>query len=305
MTVSVVEVTELTKRYRNTLAVDRASFRIEKGEVFGFLGPNGSGKTTTIGMILDVIRPTSGEIRLFGESGEGGLHAARRRVGATLETPNFYPYLSGYENLRIVATIKGVGRREIDAALNLVGLTARARTPFRTYSLGMKQRLAIAAATLGDPDLILLDEPLNGLDPEGMKEIRDLLLRLREEGRTLFISSHLLNEVERTCTHAAILRKGKILRSGSITELVSSHPIASLRAEDLSALLEAVRGYPEALSCKLEGVNVIAELKSSDTAALNRFLSERGIHLSHLSLRQPSLEEIFFEVTGTQEEVAA
>jgi len=295
---SIIEVTELTKRYRSTHAVNRASFRVERGEVFGFLGPNGSGKTTTIGMLLDIIRPTSGRVRLFDEYEGGTLDRARRRIGATLETPNFYPYLSGLENLRIVASIKGTDRKAIDRTLTQVGLASRKGDRFRSYSLGMKQRLAIAAALLGDPELIILDEPLNGLDPEGMREIRDLLIRLREEGRTLFISSHLLFEVERTCTHAAILRRGEIVRSGPISELVSNRTTAFARSADLQSLAAAVKEYPGALSSRVEGEGVAIDLKEPDTARLNQYLSERGIYLSHLSFRQQSLEDLFFEVTS-------
>lgn len=295
---SIIEVTELSKRYRRVLAVDRATFRVERGQVFGFLGPNGSGKTTTIGMLLNVIHPTSGKVRLFDKYEGSDLHRARKRIGATLETPNFYPYLSGFDNLRVVARIKGVGREEIDRVLDQVGLASRGNDLFRGYSLGMKQRLSIAAALLGNPELILLDEPLNGLDPEGMREIRDLLIRLREEGRTLFISSHLLFEVERTCTHAAILRKGEIVRNGAISELVSTRTTAFARSDHLEGLVAAAREYPGADGARIEGEGVTIELNAPDTAELNRYLAERGIYLSHLSHRRQSLEELFFEVTS-------
>ena len=199
----VIETRELSKRYGKVQAVDRISFSVESGQVFGFLGPNGSGKTTTIGMLLGIITPTGAGFRLFGESGRG-LHKVRRRMGATLEQPNFYPYLSGWDNLRITANVKGAGRTEVEEALEVVGLSDRRRSKFKTYSLGMKQRLALAATMLGDPALIILDEPANGLDPEGMREIREIIGALAARGKTIFLSSHLLWEVERTCTHVAI-----------------------------------------------------------------------------------------------------
>ena len=210
----IIETRELTKRYgtrpeKSVLAVDRVSFAVEEGQVFGFLGPNGSGKTTTIGMLVGIINPTGGSFRLFGASDAKGLLAARSRVGATLETPNFYPYMRGRDNLRVAAAIKGVGRSRIEECLELVGLADRAKHRFSTYSLGMKQRLALAATMLSDPELIILDEPANGLDPQGMREIREIIHILAGRGKTIFLSSHLLWEVERTCTHVAIVRRGE------------------------------------------------------------------------------------------------
>jgi ABC-type multidrug transport system ATPase subunit len=304
---TIIEATALTKRYgRRTLAVDGISFRVEKGQVFGFLGPNGSGKTTTIGMLLDIINPTSGDIRLFDQYGRDELHTARRRIGATLETPNFYPYLSGYENLRVVARIKEIPESRIAGALDAVGLASRGRDQFRKYSLGMKQRLAIAGAMMGDPELVILDEPANGLDPEGMREIRDIIHNLASDGRTIFVSSHLLNEVERTCTHVAIIKQGRIVHQGSIAELTARHAVVLVRAADPAALLAAVRQYPAAVNIQQEGDNVVVELRDNDPAALNQFLATRSIFLAGLTPRNVSLEDVFMELTSdTARTVAA
>ncbi len=298
----VIEANELTKRYgtrrgKSVLAVDRVSFAVEQGQVFGFLGPNGSGKTTTIGMLVGIINPTGGSFRLFGASGPRDLVAARARVGATLETPNFYPYLSGRDNLRIAATIKGVGRTRIEECLELVGLAERARHRFKTYSLGMKQRLALAATMLNDPELIVLDEPANGLDPQGMKEIREIIRILAGRGKTIFLSSHLLWEVERTCTHVSIVRKGRIVATGTVAEVVSGATAAFLKAEDLDALAAALEEYPGASAVRRSDGGVIATLESDDLASVNRYLAGLGIHVSHLAPHRQSLEDAFMDLT--------
>ncbi len=298
----VIEANELSKRYgtrrgKSVLAVDRVSFAVEQGQVFGFLGPNGSGKTTTIGMLVGIINPTGGSFRLFGASGPRELVAARARVGATLETPNFYPYLSGRDNLRIAATIKGVGRPRIEECLELVGLADRARHRFKTYSLGMKQRLALAATMLNDPELIVLDEPANGLDPQGMKEIREIIRILAGRGKTIFLSSHLLWEVERTCTHVSIVRKGRIVATGTVAEVVSGATAAFLKAEDLDALAAALEEYPGASSVRRSDGGVIVTLESDDLASVNRYLAGLGIHVSHLAPHRQSLEDAFMDLT--------
>lgn len=296
---TVIETQGLTKRYRRTLAVDRVSFTVERGQIFGFLGPNGSGKTTTIGMLLGITTPTAGEFRLFGEKGPGDLHRVRRRVGATLEQPNFYPYLSGFDNLRIAANVKGVGRRRIHEVLEVVGLSERGKDRFRAYSLGMKQRLALAATLLGDPELIILDEPANGLDPEGMREIREIILALGSRGTTVFLSSHMLHEVERTCTHVAVIRKGRIVRQDSVRALVGGSVVAELAAGDPASLEAAVREYPATVSARREEDAVVVHLSDDALDDLNRFLAGRGVHLSRLALRRRSLEDAFLEITNT------
>jgi ABC-type multidrug transport system ATPase subunit len=295
---AVIETTGLTKRFRKQLAVDQISFAVEDRQIFGFLGPNGSGKTTTIGMLLGIITPTAGGFRLLGEGTRSGLHRARQRVGATLETPNFYPFLSGRDNLRIVANVKHVPHSKIPAVLETVGLADRAKDKFGAYSLGMKQRLALAATMLGDPDLVILDEPANGLDPEGMREIREIILRLHDSGKTIFLSSHLLWEVERTCTHVAIIKKGRIIRQASVQDIVSGTVLAGLRGGDILTLRSIVDAFPETVGTSLRDDLVIAELRNDDLGALNAFVAAHGVHLSHLALQQRSLEDVFIELTG-------
>ena len=299
----VIETFELTKRYgrrgaRSVLAVDGVSLSVERGQVFGFLGPNGSGKTTTIGMLVGVVRPTAGSFSLLGAAGPRELVAARARVGATLETPNFYPYMSGRDNLRIATAIKGADRARVEECLELVGLADRAGHRFGTYSLGMKQRLSLAATMLNDPELVVLDEPANGLDPQGMREIRAIIRDLADRGTTIFLSSHLLWEVERVCSHVAIVRKGRIVASGPVEEIASGDISALVRAEDETALLEALAEYPDGKGARRGREGVIVSLASDDLAALNRYLAGCGIHLSHLARHRQSLEEVFVELTG-------
>ncbi|MDE0357034.1 MAG: ABC transporter ATP-binding protein [Gammaproteobacteria bacterium] len=297
-----IQTFDLTKRYGNraaksVLAVDRISFVVEKGQVFGFLGPNGSGKTTTIGMLVGTIKPTDGSFNLFGASGPKRLMAARARVGATLETPNFYPYMSGRDNLRVAAAVKGVGLPRIEECLELVGLSDRANHRFKTYSLGMKQRLALAATMLSDPELIILDEPANGLDPQGIREIREIIGILADRGKTIFLSSHLLAEVERTCSHVAIIRKGRIVTWGAVADVVGEGSAVLLRAKEMEALAGAMEAYPDATSVRRTGDGVVAALRVDDLASVTRYLAGQGIYLSHLAPYRLSLEEVFIEVT--------
>ena len=295
---SIIETSNLSKRYGKTLAVNSISFKVQPGQIYGFLGPNGSGKTTTIGMILGITTPTAGDISLFGGSSSKDLFHARKRIGATLEQPNFYPYLTGRENLKVVAGIKGQDNYAIETVLETVDMAGRSNKPFKTFSLGMKQRLALAAAMLGDPELLILDEPTNGLDPEGMKEIRELILKLAGMGKTIFLASHLLNEVERVCTHVTIIKTGNLVKSGTVEEVTSSSPVYSLCADNIDGLFNAVRDYRESRNTRQEQNMVIVELDNDDPAALNRYLSEQGIYVSELSERERSLEEAFMELTG-------
>ncbi len=294
----VIETTDLTKRFRKVLAVNGISFTVARGQIFGFLGPNGSGKTTTIGMLMGIIEPTTGSFRLFGASSPRDLLAARARIGATLETPNFYPYLSARDNLRIAARTKGVGNARVEECLDIVGLHGREKHRFKTYSLGMKQRLALASAMLSDPELIVLDEPANGLDPKGMREIRDIIKLLADRGKTVFLSSHLLWEVERTCTHVSIVRQGQIVASGTVTEIVGGRINAVVRADDDDALRAALDAYPEAASVRASTEGLVVALGSDDLASLNRYLVGQGIYASHLARRRRSLEDAFMHLTG-------
>lgn len=301
----MIETSGLTKRFGPTLAVDGVSLRVRRGQVCGFLGPNGSGKTTTIGMLLGILTPTAGSFRLLGHPPGGGLQRARRRIGATLEQPNFYPYLTGRENLRIVANVKGASSASLERALDLVGMSRRADGRFDEYSLGMKQRLGLAATVLGDPELVILDEPANGLDPEGMREIREIIGRMAGDGTTIFLSSHLLWEVERTCTHVAIIEEGRLVREGSVEEITGDRVVAVLEAADPERLWAAALGYPGATEARRDGDRVMAALEEDDLAALNRYLAARGIHLSHLSRQKRSLEDVFMELTGAPSAGAA
>ena len=295
---AVIETEGLTKRYGDTLAVEDLDLRVREGEIFGFLGPNGSGKTTTIGMLLGILTPTAGRFRLFGRGDRPGLLEARQRTGATLEQPNFYPYMSGRDNLRMVARVKGVGAGAVDRALERVGLAARAGDKFKGYSLGMKQRLALAATLLGDPDLLILDEPTNGLDPEGMREIRRVIRRLGEGGTTIFLSSHLLWEVERVCTRVAILRNGRVALRSRVEELTAGTARVGVSADDMEALARALEDHPAARIESREGGVLVVELEEGDPADLNRHLAGRGIHLSRLEPRRRTLEDAFLEATG-------
>jgi ABC-type multidrug transport system ATPase subunit len=311
---NIIEVENLTKVYTNQFtrkqkrAVDDISFAVEAGQIFGFLGPNGSGKTTTIGMLLNIINPSGGSMRLFGDS---NLNAARKRIGATLETPNFYPYLSGVDNLNIVAAIKGASKSRVQDILHTVKLTDRQKDTFKAYSLGMKQRLALASAMLADPDIIILDEPANGLDPEGIREIRDIIKSLAAQGKTVFLSSHLLDEVEQTCTHVAVIQNGKLVGQGSVAALTSKNAVR-LTASDINALKFAVERYEKTISSDIHHGSVYAVLEPSvssledgrtsntrEIAALNRYLCEQGVYVSHLSEEHQSLEDAFLEMTGS------
>jgi len=309
MNTPVIETEALSKRYSGGVrsepvqAVDQISFSVEPGQVFGFLGPNGSGKTTTIGMLLGIITPTAGAFRLFGGSSPREIHAARQRIGATLEYPNFYPYLSCRDNLRLVARVKGHGESSVQRALDEVGLAGRQKTKFKACSLGMKQRLALAATMLGDPELIILDEPANGLDPSGQHEIREILRDLAARGKTIFLSSHILHEVERTCTYVAIVQKGRLIRQGTIAELTSRATVVEVEAgpDDSDRLLEAAGGFAAARSTSVVEGRVLVELVDDDTSALNRYLSDRGIYASHLARKRLTLEEAFMQATRTSD----
>jgi len=296
--VSVLEVRGLTKRYGEKVAVEELSFTIQQGQIFGFLGPNGSGKTTTIGMIFGVIRPTSGSIFLFGGSSREAL--ARGRLSGTLEQPNVYPYLTGWENLQIAAAIKGLDKKLIEPALAAVGMIEAGGREARTYSLGMRQRLALAAAMLGDPEFLVLDEPTNGLDPEGMREIRELLAHLAGSGRTIFISTHLLDEVEKICTHVAILRGGRLQCTGAVTEFTGPKVAFRLRAENMCQLLDAVMQYEFAGNVRRVDDTVRLELTGEGPAALSRYLACRGIYLSELCGDRQTLEDAFLALTSRE-----
>jgi ABC-type multidrug transport system ATPase subunit len=294
-----LEVHGLTKRYGKTLAVDDVTFAVQAGQIFGFLGPNGSGKTTTIGMIFDVINPTAGTISVLGRSNREAL--AERRLGGTLEQPNLYPYMTGHDNLRIVAAVKGLDKKHIEPALKAVDLLDAAHRVVNGYSLGMKQRLGLAAAMLGEPEFLIFDEPTNGLDPDGMREIRELILSLARAGRTVFLSTHLLDEVEKICTHVAILNRGRLQRAGKVTDFTSGSASLRLRAEDLTQLLNAVSQFEFAKNVRTSENAVCLDLTSGNPASLNRYLTERGIYLNELSSQRERLEQAFLSLTEEEQ----
>ncbi|HUF53495.1 MAG TPA: ABC transporter ATP-binding protein [Dehalococcoidia bacterium] len=294
----VLRTIGLTRRYGRILAVDSLDLEITRGQIFGFLGPNGSGKTTTIGMALGLLRPTSGHVELFGVDTRRDPTGPLKRVGSVLEGPAVYPHLSGRDNLRIWAMIAGgVPPARIDEVLGLVGLSERAGSKARTYSLGMRQRLAIAAALLTDPDLVILDEPTNGLDPAGMREIRQLIRELGAMGKTVFVSSHLLGEVEQMCDQVAILKSGRLLMQGEVSSLVGQSTAVEMQVTDIDLALEILATLDFVKGVTRDGPSIVAETAHERAADLSRALAERGVYLSQLQTKQESLEEIFLEMT--------
>ena len=289
----MLEINQLHKEFGRITAVNELSLRVPRGSVFGLLGPNGSGKTTTLGMVLGVIRPTRGSYRWFGEL---PTPQQRKRVGAILEKPNFYPGFSAWHNLELAAMIKEKGRDRIGAVLTQVGLYDRRHDPFRTYSLGMKQRLAIASALLADPEVLILDEPTNGLDPAGIADIRQLIRDIAAMGKTIILASHLLDEVQKVCTDFAVLREGRLIHTGPVaTE--ASEVVLELEAADLVRLGEALPTFPGYRSHQVEATQVALTVEPGvQPEDLNAFLAGQAIYLSHLSTRHRTLEQQFMEI---------
>lgn len=280
-------------------AVNDLSLDIQKGNVYGILGPNGSGKSTTLGIVLNVVNRTSGDYAWF--DGKLPTHEALKKVGAIIERPNFYPYMSAQQNLELVCKIKGIGYHKVQEKLELVGLWERKDSKFRTFSLGMKQRLAIASALLNDPEILILDEPTNGLDPQGIRQIRDIIQLIASQGTTILLASHLLDEVEKVCSHVLVLQYGKVLYSGTVAGMGSHQSYWELRAASLEALQMALAQYPDLSSITLEHDTVVVQAKSGlDAGLLNKFLSERGIYVYHLMERKRSLEQQFLTLTETK-----
>lgn len=295
----VLSITGLTKSYGSLKALDDLHLEIQEGQVFGILGPNGSGKTTTLGIILDVLHADQGEYRWFGKS----AHADhRKRIGAILEEPIFYPYLNAVDNLKITAAIKDIKTDKIDGVLKTVDLLDRKRDKFKTYSYGMRQRLAIAGALLSDPEVLILDEPTNGLDPQGIAEIRALILQIAARGITIIMASHMLDEVQKVCSHVAILQKGKKIATGSVEEVLQDKKTIVVGAEDIQELQQALQKIPGVLTVTTENNNLIATVEDSITpAALNSILFDKGVVISHLSLRKKSLEKYFLDLTNNHQ----
>jgi ABC-type multidrug transport system ATPase subunit len=303
---SVLSLQNISKSYGSIRALNNVSFDVPKGSVFGILGPNGSGKTTLLGIVMDILKPSDG--KFFWNGQPGSSNEMRRQIGTLLETPNFYHYLSGQKNLKIAAAIKQRSESDIPRVLEKVNLTQRKDSKFSTYSLGMKQRLAIASTLLGDPDILVFDEPTNGLDPAGIAEIRELMKQLNRQGKTIIMASHILDEVEKVCTHVAIIQKGDLKTVGTVHDVLSAtgdDKVATIEvevaAENIATLEEALKQFPGFLHVYHSGNGLIVECGDSiDPSTINKFCFEKGITLSQLNLKRKSLEKRFLEITGTQ-----
>jgi ABC-2 type transport system ATP-binding protein len=297
---TILSIRNLNKRFGPLHAVKNVSLEIEKGNIYGILGPNGSGKSTTLGIILNVVNKTSGEYRWFGGAME--THNALKKVGAIIERPNFYPYMTARENLELVCKIKSISYTKVQEKLELVGLLNRENSKFQTFSLGMKQRLAIASALLNDPEILILDEPTNGLDPQGIHQIRDIIKLIAAQGTTILLASHLLDEVEKVCSHVLILRKGEVLYSGSVDAMTANDGFFELQSDDNHQLMTALSSNESIEKLAEENGKVYAYLKKPlESKDLNQLLFEKGIILSHLVKRKHSLEEQFLELTNQRE----
>jgi len=297
---TVLEVQNLSKNYNNIKAVSELSLSVQGQMIYGILGPNGSGKTTTLGMLLGVINPNQGTYSWFDN---GTKYENRKRIGSLLETPNFYPYLTAEQNLGITAKIKEItdAPSEIENVLKLVDLYERRNSKFKTFSLGMKQRLAIASALIGSPEVLVLDEPTNGLDPQGIAEIRDLIIEIGRNGKTIIIASHILDEIEKICTHCAILKNGKLLRTGTIKEIIGNeeHTLIQIGAKDLLDLEKIVSENPEMSVYKKTEENsglIIRVQKNTSAEQINQYFFDKGIVLSELIVYNESLENQFLDI---------
>jgi ABC-2 type transport system ATP-binding protein len=295
---SILTITDLKKTYGKVQALKGVSFQIPEGAVFGILGPNGSGKTTLLSIILDVLNADSGTYNWFGEPASPAL---RKRIGSLLETPNFYHYLSAERNLNITNSISGRGDKEtIDVVLQKVKLYERRKSKFSSFSLGMKQRLAIAAALLGEPKILVLDEPTNGLDPVGIMEIRELIIELSKKGHTIIMASHLLDEVEKVCTHVAILKTGTLVTSGAVHDVLVDEDIVELAAADIPKLKEALKDFKGVthMVASEHYLQLYFLKNSAQLDEINSYCFNKGITLNHLLLKRKRLEEKFFELTS-------
>ncbi len=294
---TILKISNLNKIFNKHLhAVKNVSFEIKKGNVYGILGPNGSGKSTTLGIVLNVVNKTSGDFEWFG--GKVATHDALKKVGAIIERPNFYPYMTAKENLELVCKIKGTPFSKVDEKLELVGLLERKNDKFKTYSLGMKQRLAIASALLNDPEILILDEPTNGLDPQGIRQIRDIIKVIASQGTTILLASHLLDEVEKVCTHVVVLRKGEMLYQGTVHNMIENNSFFELKSNDMLRLKTVLDEHSFVENTIEEDGKLLVYLKQDIAAQeLNSYLFEQNIVLEHLVKRKNSLEEQFLELT--------
>jgi lantibiotic transport system ATP-binding protein len=304
---SVLSIQNISKFYGPVQALNNVSFEVPKGSVFGILGPNGSGKTTLLGIVMDILHASAGNFLWNGQPGSSQL---RKHIGTLLETPNFYAYLSGETNLKISAAIKQHGKEDIPKVLETVNLLQRKDSKFSTYSLGMKQRLAIASSLLGNPDILVFDEPTNGLDPAGIAEIRELIKQLNRQGKTIIMASHILDEVEKVCTHVAIIQKGVLKTTGTVSEVLSGASssgkadttiIVEVAADNMGTLENVLKQMPGILAVTI--VDNTLQLHCNDsvtTTGINAYCFEKGITLGLLNLKRKNLEARFLEITGNQ-----
>ena len=298
----ILTINGLSKFYGSKQVLKDLSLSVEKGTVFGLLGPNGSGKTTTLSIVLDIIPQNSGTYDWFEQGVNEPSHHARKRIGSILESPNFYDYLSAERNLKIAADIKGVPYSDIDRVLQFVSLGKEIKNKYRTFSLGMKQRLAIASALLGTPEVLILDEPTNGLDPQGISEIRELIMDISNQGITIVLASHMLDEVEKVCSDVAILKEGALLVQGTVNEILGEENILELKTDgtaEMEALLNALNDHPEVIKVKkVLDKFVVSFSGETSNKAINQYLFEKGIVLTHLVSKKKNLEKMFLEITN-------
>ncbi len=295
---NVLQLNAISKAYGKIQALQNVSYSVPKGSVFGILGPNGSGKTTMLGIVLNALQSDSGNFTWFGKRGSPDT---RKHIGSLLETPNFYHYLSAVDNLKITQAISHRGTEEdIHKVLEIVKLTERKYNKFSSYSLGMKQRLAIGAALLGNPDVIVFDEPTNGLDPVGILEIRELIKELAQQGKTVIMASHMLDEVEKVCTHVAIMKRGTLLTAGAVDEVLANEDIVEIDGNNNDGLQRLFTNYQGVKSIKQNGkhLQLYFTLGSANLEAVNKYCFDNGIVLNHLLLKKKSLETKFFELTN-------
>jgi len=292
---TILNIRNLSKSYGVIKALDNLNLEVKRGDIYGILGPNGSGKTTTLGIILSILKADSGSYEWFG--GQFGSNP-RKKIGAILETPNFYPYKTGIDNLKIVAKIKGIKDFDFDEVMRLVNLEHRKMSKFRTYSLGMKQRLAIAATMIGNPEVVIFDEPTNGLDPKGIAEVRNILKRVAESGRSVIMASHILDEVEKICSHVAIIKNGKLLSTGMVGELLSDNYLIEIGAYDNEKLEQFLEDFkPIKKTSKKDNYWICTVDKNTPVELISRKAFDTGLLLSHFVVRKQSLEEEFLTIT--------
>jgi ABC-2 type transport system ATP-binding protein len=293
---TLLQISDLSKSYGKIKALQNVSFSIEKGKVYGILGPNGSGKSTTLGIILEVVNASSGSFSWF--DGSMTTHEARKKVGALLERPNFYPYMSAYQNLKLVCQIKGINESQIEKTLELVGLAERKHSAFKGFSLGMKQRLAIASALLSNPEILILDEPTNGLDPQGIRQIRDLIIEIAKTGTTILLASHLLDEVEKVCTDVIILQRGVMKYKGNVSEMLAQTTYIEVQTSPNDSFKEVISNMPNFLKYEeKDGLYYVYFKNEPQMAEINSFLFRNGLTATHLRKRHLSLEEHFITMT--------